>query len=605
MVDPININLYNNLQQTLTGNEANVQDALSCKGIYDALGTNVSTVEDIAGLQAYSGNSETILVKDSVRGGVFVYSATGTADNGVVFSATGIGTGFWVRQYTQSEGVNVAWFGVDLTGATDNTVLIASIIDSYDTIKFPAGLIQASINNTNSNRTFIFDANCIVDGGVVHLAIGSGPSSGGSSPATFVENIRVKGKLRTTSRVGTYYCRDLTIDDIEIVTGAYLNAARGVHFHYGSKNITVNNIVGVAESGGDYGVGINGGSGVTAFDPDETTENISIQNITIESVETGLLLDKVKNVSIGRVNVLSWGDNTNTWIGAALNGVIDSNISALYVNGSQATGTLAIQIRQTNCKNLNITEVSSYNAPFEGFTQVSPFSDNFFTNGVNENCTIGLLHVENSKKTGAKLQGAVYINNLFAKNNNITSDANASNVRMQNAGEVYIGNAVLNDSSNYGDGLVIITSSKIDIENITVNDANTFCIHVQSGSDIRFGDMYIANGAQNLRYEAAVSNLRISNLVSTGASTRDVTNNGATNVKIGFKGGLTFLNSPYDDTGFVKLGMDYALTAPVTGQHYRGHIYYQGQPAASGKIGFVCTADGNPGTWKTWGAIDA
>jgi hypothetical protein len=45
--------------------------------------------------------------------------------------------------------------------------------------------------------------------------------------------------------------------------------------------------------------------------------------------------------------------------------------------------------------------------------------------------------------------------------------------------------------------------------------------------------------------------------------------------------------------------------APTTGNHHRGEIRWKSDPSASGKIGWVCTASGTPGTWKAFGAIDA
>jgi parallel beta-helix repeat protein len=46
-------------------------------------------------------------------------------------------------------------------------------------------------------------------------------------------------------------------------------------------------------------------------------------------------------------------------------------------------------------------------------------------------------------------------------------------------------------------------------------------------------------------------------------------------------------------------------SAPSTGDYYVGDIFLHSAPAAGGHIGWVCTADGNPGTWKTYAAIAA
>jgi parallel beta-helix repeat protein len=48
----------------------------------------------------------------------------------------------------------------------------------------------------------------------------------------------------------------------------------------------------------------------------------------------------------------------------------------------------------------------------------------------------------------------------------------------------------------------------------------------------------------------------------------------------------------------------YGTSAPSTGTWTRGTIIFATQPSAGGKIGWVCTASGTPGTWNLWGAID-
>lgn len=45
--------------------------------------------------------------------------------------------------------------------------------------------------------------------------------------------------------------------------------------------------------------------------------------------------------------------------------------------------------------------------------------------------------------------------------------------------------------------------------------------------------------------------------------------------------------------------------APTTGTYVIGDIVYDESPTAGGTLGWVCTAGGTPGTWKTFGAISA
>lgn len=51
-------------------------------------------------------------------------------------------------------------------------------------------------------------------------------------------------------------------------------------------------------------------------------------------------------------------------------------------------------------------------------------------------------------------------------------------------------------------------------------------------------------------------------------------------------------------------GAGSAGAAPSTGTHARGEIVFNADPSAGGKVGWVCTAAGSPGTWKAFGVID-
>lgn len=48
---------------------------------------------------------------------------------------------------------------------------------------------------------------------------------------------------------------------------------------------------------------------------------------------------------------------------------------------------------------------------------------------------------------------------------------------------------------------------------------------------------------------------------------------------------------------------DSRSAAPTTGSWKRGDFVWNSAPSSLGTMGFVCTADGTPGTWKTCGVI--
>jgi len=61
----------------------------------------------------------------------------------------------------------------------------------------------------------------------------------------------------------------------------------------------------------------------------------------------------------------------------------------------------------------------------------------------------------------------------------------------------------------------------------------------------------------------------------------------------------------YQPTQYRNIQILSGTAAPTTGFYKVGSIVYNTVPTAGGTIGFVCTADGSPGTWKTFGAISA
>lgn len=57
-----------------------------------------------------------------------------------------------------------------------------------------------------------------------------------------------------------------------------------------------------------------------------------------------------------------------------------------------------------------------------------------------------------------------------------------------------------------------------------------------------------------------------------------------------------------EDLNFTQ-GILKANNVPNSGTHKKGEIIFSTVPTAGGNIGWVCTASGTPGTWKTFGAI--
>lgn len=138
---------------------------------YDLSTTYV--VDGIADLEFYDGQNTTVIVKDSIRGGLFNYVATGTVDNGIVFNAIGKGAGYWKRQYTQSDGINVLWFGAIPDDSTDNkavfqTAVNTAIASSNPTLYIPKTALPYKMTSVTSGVEINGSIRIISDGAEIH-----------------------------------------------------------------------------------------------------------------------------------------------------------------------------------------------------------------------------------------------------------------------------------------------------------------------------------------------------------------------------------------------------------------------------------------------------
>jgi hypothetical protein len=133
--------------------------------LLSAVTTSVATIDDLkAAPGAADGDTAYVVSYRStapgVGGGVFYWAAAATDDEngGTIIAATGVATGRWKRPATTE--LEASWFGVDGTGADDQSARIQAAVDSLATggkIYFDAGVfrIENTITVTTVPITFI------------------------------------------------------------------------------------------------------------------------------------------------------------------------------------------------------------------------------------------------------------------------------------------------------------------------------------------------------------------------------------------------------------------------------------------------------------------
>lgn len=151
----------------------------------------------------------------------------------------------------------------------------------------------------------------------------------------------------------------------------------------------------------------------------------------------------------------------------------------------------------------------------------------------------------------------------------------------------YIGNQTTLDIQVHNNFILAATASGVTIENVRYLSLqnNTVKDVVNSGSQRGFR----VGGSVGINDGQVKNNTALGTYATAAYS---IITNG-------------FLNSCYEFGNSWNYQARYLPAAPTTGTWARGDIVWHSSPAASGNIGWVCTAAGTPGTWKAFGTIAA
>ncbi|WP_158559341.1 right-handed parallel beta-helix repeat-containing protein [Deminuibacter soli] len=105
------------------------QKSLQAQHMDGADSNRVIIVHSIEDMQQLADSSLAVLLTDTLRGGLFYYSADTTTDGGTAFRSVLPGAGSWKRQYEKTGGINVRWFGARGDGVTNDAPALQQAIN--------------------------------------------------------------------------------------------------------------------------------------------------------------------------------------------------------------------------------------------------------------------------------------------------------------------------------------------------------------------------------------------------------------------------------------------------------------------------------------------
>lgn len=275
-----------------------------------------------AALKATTDRTAPVLLTEANRRGYWVFvlgnfSAEVTADpfEGIYAKADGIAAslGAWMRIYDGP--ANALWFGLRNDNAPCQAEMTALMVNPFvREMAFPGGLYQAYLNNSISGRTFHVGEDTTFDG-TVHIAVGTGPDTHEVSSITWVENTRVFGTLRSTVRVGSFYCDGLIMDRAAItdVDPSYVNQTAeggtfGVHLYAATKNAFAREVFCESATAGGYALGVDRGP---TNDDDHRPENIHIQKLIVRKNTQSIVSTlSTLNFTLDETDADSWDTDT-------------------------------------------------------------------------------------------------------------------------------------------------------------------------------------------------------------------------------------------------------------------------------------------------------
>ena len=527
----------------------------------------------------------------------------------VTYTPAGTGAQTTTVQSKLRESVSVKDFGAVGDGVTDDTAAIQAAIDYAESIGgcgiyFPDGNYLAGSLVIDSTYINLFGSSEGTTITVKNSELGIWIKQHWcnitdltiKSQGTKSDGLNTRGVLyekAAANSIGFINNQNLTIDgfsgygmQITEAINMYLNRAY-------VKNCT-------------YGIYINrDGTGGADF-----TTTVDFENVYVTSCDTGIYGEYVYR---SRFNVIA--ENCNYGM--------DMNVGAFTLDRCYFEGNITLGARIVNCIAQNLWTYSNNpatDAVSITFTGAVAAANRGYIEGAGDDWTakrLGLLAQYGVDPLWFEPYGTTSNDGLKYGENTVAL-VRGTNL-FDNA--AWIGNNALTDDldgwDNVNQGYKIagtVSGSGVNdpygmTQNVTLDNTKTYVIDLSvtnvqgSGiSSIKVGADTVTNGvaftpsasgSQAVKcfgadvattvYECYVHSFTLAEVVADQTQVAEA-NDRLTREKIG-------------------RGVTYASAAPVSGAWLQGEIVYNSAPTSGGFVGWVCTASGKPGTWKTFGVI--
>lgn len=281
--------------------------------------------------------------------------------------------------------------------------------------------------------------------------------------------------------------------------------------------------------------------------------------------------------------------NANNWQVSRCS-VISNGGHGLFTDGADCNAGAAVGVNASSNTGYGIYDSSFLGNSYVGCHSASNVAGAYQTDNANAGNVLVGCYSESGQPASKLVHPTLILGGLHAAG--FTTDSTAAFLRSgQGISDVGLGtfNHGVGDSAVDGSGNTVASQIGGEATNGTVLAMK----HTTSGP-LAFRMRWHGG---NLRWDYA-------NLDS--AVTHQITGIDTT-LKFGrsvIQPGMLNLVGPFVGFGDNARQQTTGTAAPTTGEHGRGDVVWNISAAAGGKVGWVCTAAGTPGTWKAFGVID-